>query len=148
MTSALITAGAVPALASDGVTTAANQCEQRNTYRNAYTGTYLDAKGAGGKGTKVITWHWNGRANQYWCMEKAPEGGWYIHPSYNLGLCLDSPVDNSAPILWNCKHNANQRFNVSNGKIQLRRDGLYVEASRTGEQTWMGYGYTNRAHWS
>jgi hypothetical protein len=136
------------ATAAEPAHAAVNKCAQKDTFKNAKTGYYLDAKGAGGAGTKVDTWYWNGHANEYWCLEKAAEGGWYLHPSYNLKLCLDSPsVNDDSPIIWRCKGNSNQRFNVfhtsSYGggvEIQLRSDGYLVTAdSSPGKQTFMSY---------
>ncbi|GAA3824026.1 hypothetical protein GCM10022403_066850 [Streptomyces coacervatus] len=113
---------------------AVNKCAQKDTFKNAASGWYLDAKGAGGQGTEVDTWYWNGHANEYWCLEKAAEGGWYLHPSYNLKLCMDSPsVNNDNPIVWRCKGNSNQRFSVfhtsqygGGTEIQLRSNGYVV----------------------
>ncbi|MFT2016335.1 RICIN domain-containing protein [Streptomyces sp. 796.1] len=138
---ALVASGVLPAVAADsGTTSAPNRCEQKNTYRNVETGYYLDVKGAGGSGADVITWRWNGKPNQYWCMERASEGGWYFHPSYNLGLCMDSPAGgDGAPVIWNCKGNENQRFNVGGERIQLRRSGKYVIGTKgEGGQVRMG----------
>ncbi|MCB5179228.1 RICIN domain-containing protein [Streptomyces antimicrobicus] len=137
------TAAAAPGAGSPGASAtslaAPDKCEQRNTYRNAKTGYYLDVQGGGGKGAKIITWHRNGGANQLWCMERAKEGGWYFHPSYNLGLCMDSPEGGwKNPVLWNCKGNANQRFTVRDGLFESRASGRYVTGEwRAGAQVFM-----------
>ncbi|TCO62896.1 RICIN domain-containing protein [Actinocrispum wychmicini] len=136
----LVAAGTLPATAAttDRTAETSNKCEQKNRYQNRGSGYYLDASGGGGKGTKVITWDWNGGANQYWCMERASEGGWYFHPSYNLNLCMDSPDSREdSPVIWNCKGNANQRFNVSGNLIWLRRSGWYVTDDGRGSQVFM-----------
>ncbi|MEU0029681.1 RICIN domain-containing protein [Streptomyces sp. NPDC006335] len=155
----LVTEGSLPAVAAHAPPTeqraaAPNKCAQRNTYKNVGRGDYLSVWASGGKGAKIVTWPRNGAANQSWCMEKAREGGWYFHPSYNLSLCMDSPnSSNDAPILWTCKGNANQRFNVSGGFIQLRRDGDYVThavGGGNGRQVFMsgGSGWGSLSRWS
>ncbi|MFB7599664.1 RICIN domain-containing protein [Streptomyces sp. NPDC056160] len=145
----VLAVGLLPATASAQQTMSAsvNKCAQKVTFRNSQTGYYLDASGGGGAGTKVITWNRNGGSNQRWCLEKAKEGGWYFHPSYNLNLCMDSPnASDDRPVIWRCKGNSNQRFNVYGtsvygGKyfIQLRRNGRYVTEDGRGGQVVMAY---------
>ncbi|GAA1961686.1 RICIN domain-containing protein [Catenulispora subtropica] len=107
-------AAAAPASAAPA-SPADYRCEQNDTWRNG--SLYLDVSGSGGSGTRVVTWYYNGHANQHWCLERAREGGWYFHPSYNLGLCLDVPYSNytQGQSLWvfSCNGTGAQRFSVT-----------------------------------
>ncbi|MFD7907932.1 RICIN domain-containing protein [Kitasatospora sp. NPDC059722] len=96
---------------------AANRCQSVHTYRTG--GEYMEVHGWGGKGAVVDTWEYasqNGHIqdNERWCLEPASEGGWYLHPYYNLGLCLDLPSTDEM-IVWSCNGRSNQRFSFSNG---------------------------------
>ncbi|MET8957592.1 RICIN domain-containing protein [Streptomyces sp. NPDC004533] len=119
-----LTAAPASAVSADAGSAAAspNRCVGGPAkYREDLTSTYyLDASGSGGKGTHVISWDRNGGANQSWCLEHvagAPSDYFYIHPSYNLSLCMDIPGGNlqegTQIILWSCNGRWNQRFGVS-----------------------------------
>jgi hypothetical protein len=100
-------------------------------YGGIHTYTYddelLEVPGWGGSGTQVDTYAYvdeDGHAqnNERWCLERANEGGWYLHPVYNSNLCLDvfggSPYHSGQEVgVWNCNGRANQRFaaTVNNG---------------------------------
>lgn len=113
----------------------ANRCAQKVTWKNTHGGLYLDAKGAGGKHTPVITWYGNGRSNQKWCMERMSGtrfNEWYFHPSYNTHLCMDVPgsryYTGAKIVLWTCNGRRNQRFeitHVSKGSFFSPIDGMH-----------------------
>jgi len=90
----------------------------RNVYIHTGDGSYLDVKGSGGSTTPVITWYYNGDPNQLWCLEKASEGGYYLHPNNNVGgLCLDVPHGNAIPYegiwVYTCNGSAPQRWSIN-----------------------------------
>ncbi|MFJ9847199.1 RICIN domain-containing protein [Kitasatospora sp. NPDC101155] len=108
-----------------------NRCQGGpHTYNDGYAGPghpaqFLEVNGWGGSNTKVATWEYvnqNGHAqdNERWCLERAAEGGWYLHPAYAYGqngrpnLCLDVPGGNyetgTGLVVWNCNGRLNQRF--------------------------------------
>lgn len=97
-------------------------CRHPHTYQDG-DGLYLEVHGWGGKGAVVDTWTYadqNGHAqdNERWCLEAANEGGYYFHPAYNWGLCLDVPgaaYANTNMVVWACNGRENQRFTISNG---------------------------------
>lgn len=72
--------------------------------------------GTAGSGAKVVTWYWNNESNEYWCLEKAAEGGWYLHPSYDTDLCMAVPAgryfDGAGIIIWSCNGHLSQRWRV------------------------------------
>lgn len=72
---------------------------------------YLDDYG-GGSGTYVHTYPYTGSKNQLWCPEFASQGGIYLHPMNNLGLCLDAHTDNAGQQIWvySCNGSAPQRW--------------------------------------
>lgn len=78
------------------------------------TDRYLSVANRGGKGTRVLLWSRTNGPEQMWCEEYAVQGGAYLHPSYNLGLCLDIPggdYRSGAHLqVWTCNGRQNQRF--------------------------------------
>jgi hypothetical protein len=74
-------------------------------------GNYLDDYG-GGSGTYVHTYPHTGSPNQTWCPQFASEGGIYLHPMNNQGLCLDAHTDQSGQRIWvyTCNGTAPQRW--------------------------------------
>lgn len=62
---------------------------ERWRFHAQYNGLVMDAANAGGHGSAVQLWPANGTAAQVWVQENAREGGNYLHPSYDWGLCLD-----------------------------------------------------------
>jgi Ricin-type beta-trefoil lectin domain len=74
-------------------------------------GDYLDDYG-GGSGTYVHTYPHTGSPNQTWCPQFANEGGIYLHPMNNQGLCLDAHTDNPGQQIWvyTCNGTAPQRW--------------------------------------
>jgi len=81
-------------------------------------GLVMDASNHGGHGTPVILWTNNNGSNQIWNTEAASEGGTYLHPAYNWGLCLDfdgASPGNSIPVkVNNCDGSASQRWFFGN----------------------------------
>lgn len=69
-------------------------------------------------GTPVVLWTNNNGSNQIWNTEAASEGGTYLHPAYNWGLCLDfdgASAGNSIPVkVNNCDGSASQRWFFGN----------------------------------
>lgn len=118
-------AAATPAQAA---TPNSSKCEQKDTWET--NGHYLNVNGGDqGAGTAVITWYSApSAANEYWCMEPASQGGWYLHPSYNTSLCLDVPYSTykaGEPMwIWSCDGTEAQRFSVPG-------DGVRIEAEAT-----------------
>lgn len=111
----------------------ADRCPKVHTYNDGISGPnspvqYLEVNGWGGSGAKVATWEYvnqNGHAqdNERWCVERAAEGGYYLHPAYAYGqngkanLCLDVPggrySDAPGLVVWTCNGGLNQRFNFT-----------------------------------
>jgi hypothetical protein len=77
----------------------------------------LDVWHQGGSTATVDGYTPNWTAAQAWCLEPAAEGGYYFHPSYNLGLCLDVPYGryNVGQGMWiyNCNGTQPQRFSIN-----------------------------------
>jgi hypothetical protein len=93
---------------------------QADTWQNTANLNYLNVSGSGGSGAKVITWYSSSASphtNEEWCLQRASEGGWYFHPKYNTGLCMDVQGANYSSgtgiIVWTCNGRANQRFAVT-----------------------------------
>ncbi|MFF3113436.1 hypothetical protein ACFVSN_30090 [Kitasatospora sp. NPDC057904] len=147
-----VTAAAVAALgvgtgaahASTARPATSKWCQSGNVHTYRTGGEYMEVHGWGGKGAVVDTWEYasqNGHIqdNERWCLEPASEGGWYLHPYYNPGLCLDLP-STKRMIVWSCNGRSNQRFSFSNGaptggQITPRSDaGLRINAGFAHEQ--------------
>ncbi|MEY9968917.1 hypothetical protein ABIA33_007004 [Streptacidiphilus sp. MAP12-16] len=96
---------------------AVNRCAQYDTWQTLNGGNYLADPNYGGRGTRVIVWPWTGGTEQHWCMERATEGGWYLHPGHKTNLCMDVPGSNYSDgvglVIWDCNGRANQRFDIT-----------------------------------
>ncbi len=117
-----------------------DKCAQNDTWQDTYNNFYLNASGWGGSGTHVIEWNGGGQGNEHWCLERAAEGGWYFHPSYNLDLCMDVPggnySDGTGIVIWNCNGRPNQRFSVTSSG-----NGDYIAPQASGHFALDGNGY-------
>jgi Ricin-type beta-trefoil lectin domain len=122
----------------------------RNVYIHTSNGHYLDVKGSGGSQSPVITWYYNGAANQHWCLEPASQGGYYLHPDHNVaGLCLDVPFSQPAQgkLIWvfTCNGSEAQRWavNINGSSTTIRPEldtALGLQDSGLGYQTYLNNG--------
>lgn len=110
-------------------------CYLGYVFNRSSTTHWLDDYG-GGSGTYVHTYPFTGSNNQYWCLEKASEGGYYFHPKNNLGLCLDAHTYNPGQPIWvyTCNGTLAQRWcwnltgyivTAGNFNVALKDNGLY-----------------------
>ncbi|RLU86268.1 hypothetical protein CTZ27_25160 [Streptomyces griseocarneus] len=115
-----VTAGTAQAAPAAPAKASYSKCQSIHTYRTGPM--FLEDHGWGGQGSVVDTWKYvdqDGHAqnNERWCLEPANEGGWYLHPAFNAGLCLDVPGANYGEgvglVIWNCNGRENQRFTFS-----------------------------------
>jgi hypothetical protein len=99
--SAIIVAAILTMGSAFGITVAtaapaqAFTCAYEGFIFSPVSAAFLDDYG-GGSQTFVHTYPYTGSNNQDWCLEAASQGGYYLHPYNNLGLCLDVPFSNYA----------------------------------------------------
>lgn len=81
------------------------------TTQNEYV---LSVAEAGGSGARVVLWDELGSGEQWWWFEDAPGGGLFLHPTHNIGLCLDgTAIGGSALGVKTCDGSNAQNFTVT-----------------------------------
>ncbi|MFC7303429.1 RICIN domain-containing protein [Streptomyces monticola] len=99
---------------ADARAAAAARCTSQWFEMYTVEGKRMAVAAGGGKGAKVIAWKNNGGSEQDWCLERAAEGGRYLHPRHAPWLCLDVPgskyANGTKLVVWDCNGRENQRF--------------------------------------
>jgi hypothetical protein len=108
------TAAAPAAVPSAGNVGNDPRCRYEGRIAPTVAAEYLSVAAGGGSGTRVLLWSDTGGPEQIWCEEYSAYGTSILHPSYNLGLCLDVPggrfTRGTAMRVWTCNGRISQRF--------------------------------------